>query len=236
MFKLFYPKKIIIYIAHKIMIFVYTLRGTKNYLKIFINKNIDNYYLPNLFIKNVVMIDPMKIKYITSIPMKFNKSSKFIFEFDWGLKNKLILEHEKRHHTYISCRELFVEGVEIEKCREFYFFREQVIKKKEFKNCRNDHDIILYLKKCCKLFESIKENGLKPNINNNIEFMIDENYNLVKINSGNHRFSISRILKLKKIPVEIKLIHSKCFDEIMSEKIQISKINEIIKNIEIKYS
>lgn len=236
MFKSFYPKKMIIIIAHKIMILIHILRSIKNYLKIFINKNINNYYLPNLVIKNVVMIDPMKIKYITSVPMKFNKSSKFIINFDWGVKNKLLLEHEQKHHTYVSCRELFVKGVKIEKCKEYYFFRQQIIKNNKFKNCRNDNDIILYLKNCFKLFESIKKNGLKQNINNNIEFMIDENYNLVKINSGNHRFSISRILKLKKIPVEIKIIHMKCFDKKISEKIQISRIIEIIKNVEIRYS
>ena len=236
MFKSFYPKKMIIFIAHKIMILIHILRSIKNYLKVFINKNINNYYLPNLVIKNVVMIDPMKIKYITSVPMKFNKSSKFIINFDWGVKNKLLLEHEQKHHTYVSCRELFVKGVEIEKCKEYYFFKQQIIKNNKFKNCQNDNDIILYLKNCFKLFKSIKKSGLKQNINNNIEFMIDENYNLVKINSGNHRFSISRILKLKKIPVEIKIIHTKCFDKNIGEKIQISRINEIIKNVEIQYS
>ena len=43
--------------------------------------------------------------------------------------------------------------------------------------------------------------------------MIDRNNNLVKINSGNHRFMISRILKLKKIPIEIKVIHLNNFDK-----------------------
>ena len=38
--------------------------------------------------------------------------------------------------------------------------------------------------------------------------MIDKNNNLVKINGGNHRFAISRILQLKKVPIEIKLISS----------------------------
>ena len=31
--------------------------------------------------------------------MKFHKSSKFIIDFDWDLKNKKIYEHEKLHHT-----------------------------------------------------------------------------------------------------------------------------------------
>ena len=38
--------------------------------------------------------------------------------------------------------------------------------------------------------------------------MIDKNLNLVKINAGNHRFAIPYI-KTKKIPIDIKLIHSK---------------------------
>ena len=66
--------------------------------------------------------------------------------------------------------------------------------------------------------------------------MIDRNFNLVKINSGNHRMAISRILKIKKIPIEIKLIHSKCFDENTGNKIDVKKINEVINNIEKKYT
>ena len=87
-----------------------------------------------------------------------------------------------------------------------------------------------------KLYENIKKIGLKKNIDNNIEFMIDRNHNLVKINSGNHRFAISRILNLKKIPVEIKVIHLNCFGNNSDMKIKINKINKIIKNIENKYA
>ena len=54
------------------------------------------------------MVDPMKIKYINSIPMKFSKSTKFISNFDWDKKNKIINKHEKNHHTYITCKELFI--------------------------------------------------------------------------------------------------------------------------------
>ena len=35
--------------------------------------------------------------------------------------------------------------------------------------------------------------------------MIDRNSNLVKVNSGDHRFAISRILKLKKFPLKLNL-------------------------------
>ena len=66
--------------------------------------------------------------------------------------------------------------------------------------------------------------------------MIDRNLNLVKINSGNHRMAMSRILNLKKIPVEIKIIHSKCLGKNNNEKITIKKINMIISDIEEKYA
>jgi len=66
--------------------------------------------------------------------------------------------------------------------------------------------------------------------------MIDRNNNLVKINGGNHRFAISRILKLKKIPIEVKLVSSQSLNERYKEKISIKEINYYIKKIEQKYN
>ena len=65
--------------------------------------------------------------------------------------------------------------------------------------------------------------------------MIDRNLNLVKINAGNHRFSISRVLKLKKIPAEIKVIHSNCFNKNSYKKANLKNLNTILKYIENKY-
>jgi len=96
--------------------------------------------------------------------------------------------------------------------------------------------LLNFIKKKIILFESIKKFGIKKNFLFNIQFMIDKNFNLVKINSGNHRIAISRILKIKKIPVEIKVIHSDCFGDEAVKKINPSSINKIIKNIEKKYS
>ena len=65
--------------------------------------------------------------------------------------------------------------------------------------------------------------------------MIDRDFNLVKINSGDHRFFISKILKLENIPVEIKVIHVNCIESDKSKKSIFKKINELIKNVEKKY-
>ena len=65
--------------------------------------------------------------------------------------------------------------------------------------------------------------------------MIDKNFNLVKINSGNHRFSISRLLKLSKIPAEVKVIHAKCLKKNTTNRNNIRKLNNILKFVENKY-
>lgn len=212
----------------------YIIRSINNFLKIILNNNIDNFYLPNLTIKNVIMINPNKVKYFNGIPMKFYNSTKFIINFNWDNKNKIIAEHEKDHQVYGSCKEIFINRLPFEKSKMYFYLKKNLSNPKKSKGCKKHNDIINFLNNKLKLYESIKKNGLKKNINNNVEFMIDSSHNLVKINSGNHRFAISRILNLKKIPIEIKVIHSNCFDK--NSKIKIKKINQFIKNIEKKYA
>ena len=212
----------------------YLFKNLKNYSKILFKSTHNNIYIPNPAIKNIIYINPNKIKYMNQIPMKFKDSTKLILKFDWGKNNRLL--EKVSHPTYITCYELFVEGKKIEECKNFFYFKDQIITKKKYKNCKNEDDIIKFYKKKIILFESIKKFGIKKNFLFNIQFMIDKNFNLVKINSGNHRIAISRILKIKKIPVEIKVIHSDCFGDEAVKKINPSSINKIIKNIEKKYS
>ena len=212
---------------------LYLIRSFINYFKIIYNNDTDNYYLPNISIRTVIMVDPSKIEYFNSIPMKFYENTQFIIDFDWDKGNRLIKEHEEDHQVYASCKEIFVNGVPIEKSKMYFYLQKNIAEFKESKGCKTHEDIINFLKNKVKLYENIKKNGVKKYINSNMEFMIDRNFNLVKINSGNHRFAISRVLKLKKIPVEIKLIHKDCVNNKLTPK---SEINKIINHIENKYT
>lgn len=214
---------------------VYIIRNFINYFKILIDNNISNIYLPNLSIKNIITVDPNKIEYFNSIPMKFYKSSNFIVNFDWDKENKLITDYEEEHQVYSSCKEIFINKISVEKSKMYSYLQKNIDDPKKSKGCNNHEDIIQFLNSKIKLYENIKKIGLKKNINNNIEFMIDRNNNLVKINAGNHRFAISRILKLKKIPVEIKVMHRNCLENNLNKKIEVKKINEIIKSVQDKY-
>ena len=40
---------------------LYFIRNFINFFKIILGKNIENFYIPNLGIKNVIMIDPCKV-------------------------------------------------------------------------------------------------------------------------------------------------------------------------------
>lgn len=214
----------------------FIIRSLKNSYKVIFGSDLSNFFIPNLLIKNVIEINPNKIKYINSIPLKFYKSTKFISKFDWDKKNKILKEYEKKNYESVTCTELFIKNVSIEKCKTYFFFKKKILKLKKFKNCKNHNDIISFLNEKINLYKSIKRNGVRTNLNSNIEFMIDRNQNLVKINSGNHRFAISRILKLKKIPVEIKVIHVNCFSKNLNKKINLNDINMIIKKIANKYA
>ena len=65
--------------------------------------------------------------------------------------------------------------------------------------------------------------------------MIDRNFNLVKINGGNHRFFIARILGLKSIPVEIKVVHSECFTNDKNKIVNYKDLNKLINKIQLYY-
>ena len=235
MSKILHSKSNINHLKNKLKILIfYIFRSFKNFFKLFFINKLSNYSLPNLIIKNVILIDPNKIQFVNSIPMKFYKNTQLVFDFDWDKKNQIITEY--KDPAYITCKELFIEGMKLEECKEYFYFKRKIHGNKEWKNCKNENDIIQYLKKKIKLFEGIKKIGVKKNFLSNIEFMIDRNNNLVKINSGNHRFMISRILKLKKIPIEIKVIHLNNFDKGLDQKIKIKDINNLIKIIANKYA
>ena len=184
----------------------------------------------------MIMINPTKIKYRNSIPMKFKgKSAPFIFDFNWDNHNVLLKDFEKKNYKYISCKELFIDGIKIEQCKEFFYLKNKVKELGEYRNCKNENDIILYFKRLFKLFESINNGGVNYRFQNNIECMIDRNNNLVKIGGGNHRLGISRILKIKKIPVVIRLIHSNFLKRNIKKNIKIKDLNNFIKKIEVNY-
>ena len=214
---------------------LYCLRVVKNCYRVLLNKDFDNLYLPNIFIKNIIFIDPNRIELINSIPMKFYKSTKLIIDFDWDKNNENINDHEINNYKFLICKD-FNEQFNLEENDSFLFEKKNIDKYKKLYDFKKEESLTNYLSNKFKLFLSIKKKGLKSIFNNNIQFMIDRNSNLVKVNSGDHRFAISRILKLKKIPIEIKLIHADCFKKDINNEKLLSNVNKLIRSLENRYN
>lgn len=231
---MFFLKKIIKNLITIFLYLLYLLRSLFNYFKFLFESKPENILIPNLAIRNIIYINPNKILYGNSIPMKFNRSTKFILHFNEEITEKNLEDHLKS--TIKTCNELFIEKKEIEKCENYFIFKNELKTKKIYRNCKDHNDIIKFYKKKIGLFQSIKKFGIKKHFRFNIQFIIDKNFNLVKINSGNHRMAMSRILKLKKIPIEIKVIDSRCLEKNEIDKTYISYINKVIKDIEKKYA
>ena len=120
-------KKKNIHLLLTLSYFLNIFESLKNYLKIIVNSNLDSIHIPNLAIKNIIYVNPNKIKYVNSIPLKFNKSTKFILNFDWDKKNRVL--KTDLHPSYVTCHELFVAGKKIEKCKNYFYFKDQIIEK-----------------------------------------------------------------------------------------------------------
>ena len=69
--------------------FTHLIRSIGNSLKTLKNDNFYSFYTPNLSIKNIIFINPIKIKYKNSIPKNLKKSTPFILDFDWDKKIKI---------------------------------------------------------------------------------------------------------------------------------------------------
>ena len=78
-----YIKKIIIFFSKFVFNTIFFFRSIKNYLKILSGKNINNFYLPNILIKNIIFINPSKIKYKGNANMKFKKKN-YSFYYQLG--------------------------------------------------------------------------------------------------------------------------------------------------------
>ena len=126
---------------------LYFLRGIKNINRILLNYNFDNLYLPNFFIKNIIFINPNQINYINSIPMKFYKSTKLIFDFEWDKENENINDHEINDYKFIICKD-FNEQIKLNKSNSFIYQKENIDKYKVFYGPKKKRDFNKLFTKC----------------------------------------------------------------------------------------
>lgn len=103
---------------------------------------------------------------------------------------------------------------------------------------KSEQDIVIFLNGIkTNLFESIQNKGYVFNPKDDIgSCLIDENGNILKSLYGRHRFFISRIFGISKIPLRIHGINQKFYEENTTNQSKRKNLIQIRKIIEEKYN
>jgi hypothetical protein len=198
---------------NKITRFIYlNSRPYWNFLKYSLNirKESSSLVYPNLALKKYIYINPKRIKFSVSLAIKPKNSSKYFLSGDWD-KNLITVDDVfQDNFKYRTAHEILFKKTPLNQTSEFRHVQEKIDNDGSY---RGHVDANSYIKTIDKLYKSIKKNGyskrkrlLNPWIGE-IEVALGRNNELIKINSGNHRFACAYILSLRKIPVHVCAVH-----------------------------
>lgn len=119
-----------------------------------------------------------------------------------------------------SAKDHFVNGIEWEKTDYYTTYLEQILKGNPLVNCWNKHEFDEHCARWDRLFESIRNNGYKPQsdihdseygasaaVENEIVVHIDRDGRFIFCN-GAHRLAIALALGIERIPVKVCIRHA----------------------------
>ena len=204
------------------------------YLANFKNKNAVMY--PNAFLMKRIFIDPNKVSFYTSLPVKPKKGTLYFLPGNWDENLPEFDYKTSSNFKYKTAYEILKHNTPLSKTSE-YKHVDEIIKKTG--NYRGYSDTLEYMNTIKSLYNSIINNGYvtrRKLLNNwvgEVEFALGRSGRLIKINSGNHRFSCSRILNIKKIPINVCVIHDDYYSEF--EEGGFKAINKLLHDVETEY-
>jgi|SaaInlStandDraft_3_1057020.scaffolds.fasta_scaffold31859_2 hypothetical protein len=186
---------------------------------------------PSIFLNKKYYIDPLIVQKRTSIPMKPKLGSQLFLDGDWDIKAVPIEEVFKYIPKYKTSKEIICQKLAIKETSEYEFVKSKISKDNEYKGFK---DPIEYMKSIANLYDSIKIDGYRENNSvcrwiGEVEIAIGRGGEIIKINSGNHRFACAYLLGEKKIPVNLCAVHSNYKKQFMSDGI--FKLNRNIEKI-----
>ena len=172
----------------------------------------------------------------------------FLWKGDWDEKKIEIEKYRKFNINYKSVFQIYKEGINYKKSDEYLYKSKQIKNGKKISRVKNIHELNNYFLSLDRLENSLKKNGYlsQSNLNDKrknheilkekygddeIGVIIGRNGEIIKLEDkygGTHRFALCKILKIKKIIVNIKAIHGALLD---SEDLKIILIKKDKKNL-----
>ena len=164
-------------------------------------------YYPNFFLPNRIYINPIKIKYIASIPFKPKFGTPVIIDLDKYVKN--ISDALQQNYKAISARQIIQEHIKIENTLEFQKMLDDGMPYKNVFDYMQSIELMYSQFQNLNFNEPIRDKFFTPGI----EVGLGKEGDLVKVNSGNHRFFGSYFSQINNIPVSLCLFDKNFFEE-----------------------
>ena len=175
----------------------------------------------------------------------------FLWKGDWDEKKIEIEKYRKFNINYKSVFQIYKEGINYKKSDEYLYKSKQIKNGKKISRVKNIHELNNYFLSLDRLENSLKKNGYlsQSNLNDKrknheilkekygddeIGVIIGRNGEIIKLEDkygGTHRFALCKILKIKKIIVNIKAIHGALLDSEDLKIILIKKDKKYLKSL-----
>ena len=173
-----------------------------------------------------IKINTDQIKYFLELKYTLNRQN-LLWEGDWDKKKIEITKYRKFNINYNSVFQIYEENLNFKKSDEYIYKSKQIKSGKKISRVKNIDELNNYFLSLDHLKNSLKKNGYlsQTKLNDkrkNHEFLkkkygddeigviIGRNGEIIKLENkygGTHRFALCKILKIKKIIVNIKAIH-----------------------------
>jgi len=187
---------------------------------------------PNIFFKKRYYIDPLKIIKVASLPIKPKQGSAFFLEGEWDKDAQEVERVFDNNYKYKTAREIIVRKLSLLDTEEYQHVQNKIDVSGVYRGYR---DPLAYMKSVQNLYSSINLNGYRLNNNRvnkwsgEIEIAIGRGGEIIKMNSGNHRFACAYMLELESVPVHVCAMHLDYKDHIMADGIL--KLDDNIEKI-----
>lgn len=212
----------------------------KNFLKKLINllKKILSFNKTNNYLFTL-RVDIKKIKYFLELKYALDRK-KFIWVGDWDKKKRDIKTYRKFNINYDSIFQIYKDKIFYKKTKEYTHKYKLIKTGNSTARGKTTDELDKYFLFLNNLRDSIKKNGYlsqvqlkSKNKNDEIGVVIGRYGEIIKLEDkfgGTHRFGLCKILKIKKIYVNVKAIHYKFMKKNKLEKIIDIKDKKKLKN------
>lgn len=199
-------------------------------------KNIINFFLLRKVIpeKSIISLE-VNVERINNFLRLKDCGSRydFFWDGDWDKKKISLSEYPKHNINYNSMFQIYEENQDFKESDEYILKSEKIFSGQPTPRGKNLNELKDYFESLNTLKNSLNRFGYlsqielgNKDINDEIGVVISRNGDIIKLENkfgGTHRFALCKILKIKKVIISIKAIHSSLLSK--------DEINELKKNI-----